>query len=187
MRSFIAIEVPDNIKTAIEELSGRLRASGTKASWVKPDNIHLTLRFLGSIEERRVNLISERLNIEYRDVAPFTLRVSGVRTFPNVHKPSVVWVGLEPAEGPLAVTQEIAETAAIATGFPRETKPFRAHMTVARIRNKLKLGNLIEALESEKDFSTEPFTVDTVALFSSDLTRNGSIYTKLGEFQLCKT
>lgn len=184
MRTFIAIELPDPIREALGHLSRRMRNTGANASWVRPENIHLTLRFLGEISEHDVNRIGERLALDYQAIDPFTLTISGTGVFPNPRKPSVIWVGAEPLEGPLATTQAIAESAAQAIGLPPETKPFRPHLTLARLRDPRQAGTLPQTLEQEAGFNAGAFQVHSVALFSSQLTPKGPIYRRLREFAL---
>lgn len=184
MRAFIAIELPVPVKEALEALINRLRQSGAKASWVKPGNIHLTLRFLGELPETDVNRLGERLALAYQGVSPFELSVAGVGAFPNLRKPSVVWTGVAPLEGPLARAQAIAENAAVEIGLPPEQKPFRPHLTVARIRDARRLGDLRARLAREQGFQGGAFQVDSVSLFSSQLTPQGPIHRQVREFRL---
>ena len=184
MRAFIAIELPDEVKGALRGLTQRLRTTGAKASWVRPENMHLTLRFLGEATEETVNRIAERLALAYQDVTPFTVTVTGTGAFPNLRKPRVVWAGVAPLEGGLEAAQAVAEAAAAAVGLPPETKRFRPHLTLARIRDGRVLGALPAGLAREKDFAAGAFTVASVSLLSSQLTPSGPIHRRVREFFL---
>ncbi len=182
MRAFIAITLPEPVKEAIDELGQRLRRSRAKASWVRPDSMHLTLRFLGDVPEAELNRLGERLTLAYRDVASFRLAVVKTGVFPNMRRPKVVWVGVEPLEGGLQSVWKIAESAAVDSGLKPEKRRFRPHLTVARIRDERKLGTLPELLGEEHRFSGGEFEVARVSLFSSRLTPKGPIYRQLREF-----
>ena len=183
MRAFIAIELPEFVHDALHDLQVRLRESGVRASWVKQGNIHLTLRFLGEIDDRQVALIIDRLERGYAGVEAFRLRAEGAGAFPNARKPSVLWAGCGPLEGPLAAVQEKAERAARAAQLKPETRKFRPHLTIARVRDWRRAGAVAEALERAKNFDAGEFSAGGVALFSSKLTPTGAIYERLREFR----
>ena len=183
MRTFIAIELPDVVHAALEDLKGRLRGAGVRASWVKAGNIHLTLRFLGEIDEGQSARIVDMLESEYGEVRRFVLQVRGVGAFPNARRPSVLWVGCEPAEGPLERVQQAAETAARSVGLAPEAKVFRPHLTLARVKDWRSAGPVSEALDREQDFDAGEFEAVGVALFRSRLMPSGAVYERLREFR----
>jgi 2'-5' RNA ligase len=183
MRTFIAIELPEPIKAALGALSQRLRAGGAQAAWVRPENIHLTLRFLGDVDDARLATLSGMLRTAYKDVAPFPVNVCGTGVFPNARRPSVIWVGMSPVEGGLGEVQAAAETAACAIGLPPEERGFQPHLTLARIRDSRKAQGLMELLRGEEDFAAGAFDVAGVTLFSSQLAPGGSIYRQLEVFR----
>jgi len=201
MRSFVAVELPEPILEAVGQLSGRLRASGARVTWVKPENMHLTLRFLGEVDEDNINRLKTILSDSYRGMSPFTLSVRGVSAFPNMRRPSVVWVGAvearearsqvelgnEPALGneraeAIETAYLAAESAARAIGLPPEEKAFHPHLTLARIKDAREAPPLVACLERERDFCAGDFTVRSVSLFSSRLTPHGPVYQRLEEF-----
>jgi len=184
VRTFIAIELPKAVKEALGALSNRLRRSGAKATWVQPENVHLTLRFLGDVSESVVNKLGERLAVAYQDLEPFTLSMARTGAFPNLRRPRVIWVGVGPLEGGLAEAQAIAEEAAVWVGLAPEKRRFQPHLTVARIRDARELGGLPMCLAQEADFAGGEFVVENVSLFSSRLTPNGPVYRRLKEFCL---
>lgn len=183
MRSFIAIELPEAIQELLSELSARLRESGANASWVRPGNIHLTLRFLGEVDEDGLDRLAEVLSERYTSVSPFPLSVRGIGAFPNLRRPSVIWAGVGPVEGALTEVQAAAEAAAQAIGLPEESKSFHPHLTLARLRLPRGIEPLLARLQDEKDFSGGDFIANAVSLFSSELTPRGSIYRRLKEFR----
>lgn len=182
MRTFIAIELPEPVKEALGALSRRLQRPGERVTWVPADRIHLTLRFLGELDEEAIAKLSAILSDEYAGMAPFALSVAEVGAFPNVRRPSVIWAGVGPVDGGVQAAQAVAEQAARASGLPAEKKAFRPHLTLARIRDRRAASGLTARLEAERGFVGGEFTVGRVSLFSSELTPKGPIYRGLGEF-----
>jgi 2'-5' RNA ligase len=184
MRAFIAIELPEAVRRQLGDLSVRLRQTGSKASWVQPDRMHLTLRFLGEVSEEQIAVITASMTDVCRDIAPFTLVCEGLGGFPNLRKPSVIWVGVSPFAPDLARIQTAAETGARACGLSPETKRFHPHVTLARIRNPEDVSALTQQAEAESAFCTGAFDVFHVSLFSSELTPRGPVYTRIHDFPL---
>lgn len=182
MRAFVAIELPDAIKENLAGLAERLRPARVPASWVRPEQIHLTLRFLGDVDKTRLEQISATLRAAYRGTPPFTVRVSGTGGFPNIRRPHVIWVSLHSAENELAEVQQKAESAAQAIGLTPEERPFNPHLTLARIKDPHAAWPLAAMLEQEAQFHAGEFTVSGVSLFSSQLNPKGALHTRLEEF-----
>ncbi len=183
MRAFVAIELPDSIKDRLRSLTDRLRRSHARASWVKAERIHLTLRFMGDVPEEDADRLRGLLAGRYAGLDGFELRVRGLGAFPNARKPSVVWAGVTPLEGALERGQAIAEEGARAIGLKPEKRRFRPHLTLARIRDVRQTGDLPRRLGIERDFDAGSFSVSSVSLFSSELTRSGPIYERIEEFR----
>jgi 2'-5' RNA ligase len=184
---FVAIEVPEAVRQAVWALSNRLHKSGVRASWVKPEAMHLTLRFLGEVSAEDAERLGQFLAESYQDNSSFTLFVRGTGAFPNIRHPSVVWAGLEPLEGALAHVQQVAEDAAQRLGLAPERKRFHPHLTLARIRDAREAQALTPYLAREKDFELEAFAATGVTLFLSQLTPSGPIYSRLREFPFACT
>ena len=184
MRTFVAIELDETVKSPVEALSRRLRGYGAQASWVRPENMHLTLRFFGDIADAPAARLAEMLADACKETPPFPLQVRGIGVFPNARKPSVLWVGVEPFEGGLAHLYAAAENAARAIGLPPDDKAFHPHVTLARIRDARTARPLMDALEGEAAFDAGAFEVRDMTLFSSELTPKGPIYRVVREFPL---
>ena len=176
MRLFIAIEVPDDLKMAL----GRLRMDIPGAHWVPSEQIHLTLAFLGEVEETVVpRLTGELAGIQ----APgFRLSFSGTGCFPNRHRPHVLWVGLEP-EPHLQLLASKVRTAVLSCGIPQEERPFSPHITLARI--KLSPSRDFDAfLDQHQKQKLPPFYVREFTLFQSRLTLQGAVHIPVRNFPL---
>ena len=182
LRAFIAIEIPIEIKKAIAaEIANLHNGAGRAVRWVATDNIHLTLKFLGEISPASVELLSQALQTECDQHAPFDITVSGLGCFPNSHRPRIIWIGLSiPPE--LNRLQHKLEAATARLGYTAEDKPFAPHLTVGRIREQAtpaELNNIHSALEKLHVGSLGTFTAQAVHLFKSDLKPAGPVYTSL--------
>lgn len=184
MRAFIAIEVPESIRAQLGEIIARLRKTRVKASWVQPDRMHLTLRFLGEISSEHVETLSNTMTQACHEVEAFTLTCALLGAFPNLRRPAVVWAGVGPLDPDLARIQAATEAGALACGLPAESKRFHPHVTLARIRDPRNASTLVNAIESSTGFHAGAFEVSHVSLFSSELTPRGPIYTRIRDFPL---
>jgi 2'-5' RNA ligase len=182
MRAFLAIELPDRVRTALAETVARLRKARVNASWVTPDRMHLTLRFLGDVTEDAARELAKRLRDDYRPAVPPELRVQGIGAFPKLSRPSVVWAGVVEDGHSLATAQRIAEECAQGIGLAPEPKPFHAHVTLCRVKSGQGIADLIGRMEREAGLDAGAFTARAVSLFSSELTGKGPVYTRIEEF-----
>jgi 2'-5' RNA ligase len=188
VRCFIAIELPDGIKRGLRELQARLGAGcSAPVKWVDPENIHLTLKFLGNVAADRLDEISLAMNEAARGTSSFSLEVKELGVFPNPRRVQVVWVGLGGEVDKLARLQQRIESNLEKLGFPPEGRRFTPHLTLARVRDQAtpsereRLGQLI----TETEFAAaSKFMVDSVRLIKSQLTREGPIYTRLSSAAL---
>ena len=176
MRLFIAIELPDDLK----RLLGRLRSDIPGARWVPTEQIHLTMAFLGEVEESTQERLKGELARIY--VPAFQLRFTGIGCFPNPRRPRVVWIGLEP-EALLTELAARVREAVLTCGIPQEERPFSPHITLARLKvpSFREIGVLIEQHQKQK---LPPFQVREFKLFESRLTPQGAIHTPLNVFSL---
>jgi 2'-5' RNA ligase len=188
IRSFIAIELPDDLKLALTRLQSQLR-SGSQApvKWVDPYSIHLTLKFLGNISQDIVGNITAALEEAVRGISPFHLEVKGLGVFPSLRRVQVVWVGVTGEVDRLRQLQQHVESTLAPLGFTPESRPFTPHLTLARLRDRAtpderqKLGQLIASTSFDTAYSLD---VDSVHLMRSQLTREGAVYTRLSSIKL---
>jgi 2'-5' RNA ligase len=183
LRCFIAIELPAGVKKGLRELQSRLKSeSRAPIKWVDPENIHLTLKFLGNVAADKVDAIAEAMTEAVQGTAPFPLKISELGVFPNPRKVQIVWVGVGGELERLAGLQRRIESALEKLGFAAEKRRFTPHLTLARLRDQATaseregLGRLIGQTEFD---SAGEFGVDSVKLIKSQLTREGPIYTTL--------
>ena len=191
IRAFIAIELPAAILQQIAALEVRLKPQLPPdcVRWVKPDSIHLTLKFLGQVPSDQIDLIKSSLKNALAAQRAFTLEVAGAGCFPDRHRPRVIWVGVQedPPGHQLQHVQRAVENAIAPLGYPTETRDFSPHLTLGRIARDVrtldlkKVGDAIGASEVE---SLGRWDVANVALIKSDLRPTGAVYTVLARAQL---
>jgi 2'-5' RNA ligase len=185
LRAFIAVAIPREIRDAIGDILRKLKKTGADARWVKPENMHLTLRFLGNdVPRETVEAIGTMLHRHLSTVEQFTITMEGLGAFPNVTRPRVVWLGIEPPDGPLPALREAVENAVQEAGWPRDERRFAAHLTLGRVKSKSGIGKLRRVLESGGNDPVGSTIVDSVALIRSNLTRNGPVYETLTKVPL---
>jgi 2'-5' RNA ligase len=178
IRAFIAIEIAAptiaSISAAIEQLKPRI--DGIR--WIAPSNIHLTVKFLGNIDESKVNAVGEALTSALRPFPPCTINAKGLGVFPSIKRPRVLWVGLVGSE--LTTLAAQVELTLAPLGFSREERGFTPHLTVGRWRQGAKAEpTLAAALDRWKDFDFGPSAIDEVIVFQSVLKPQGAIYTRI--------
>jgi 2'-5' RNA ligase len=186
IRAFIAIDIPDDVRAAIADAQARLKRAhvAVKVSWTKIDNVHLTLQFLGHVEETTIERISQALAALTERHAAFDIPVRGAGAFPNERSPRVLWVACDDAEGKLKTLARAVQSEMQQFGFEPEHREFSAHLTLGRIKFPKPDAALTRALDSVKDEVFGVMRVETIHLFQSQLHPEGSIYSKLSSHGL---
>jgi 2'-5' RNA ligase len=186
IRAFIAIDLPEDVRSALGEAQARLKRAklGVKVSWTKVANLHLTLQFLGYVEEVAVEKIRDALETVARQHEPFELAMRGAGGFPNENRPRVLWIGCDDAPGKLKELARSVQAAMQPLGFEPERREFSAHLTLGRVKFPRPDAALTRALDSIKDTACGLMRVEVVHLFESQLHPEGSIYTKLSSHKL---
>ncbi|UCF03190.1 MAG: RNA 2',3'-cyclic phosphodiesterase [Deltaproteobacteria bacterium] len=184
IRSFIAIDFPDETRKALEDIQKELKQCGAGVRWVKPSSIHLTLKFLGNIQAALVEEIALAVAQEIRDQPPITLRPAGLGAFPSRRKPRVIWIGMEGEVQRLNGIQARVENALEPLGFVREKRDFRPHLTIGRVKDRRRLQSLVDAMATLDMEPFNSFDADEIILYKSDLRPTGAIYTKLHRMPL---
>ena len=186
IRAFIAVEIPHDIRAAIAEAQARLKRAhlGVKVSWTKVDNIHITLQFLGYIEEEAVAKVGAALEQAVAEHPAFELDVRGTGAFPDERRARVFWIGCDDSAGKLKALAQAVQTAMQPLGFEPEHREFSAHLTLGRVKFPKPDVALTKALDSIKNEAFGMMRVDAVHLFQSQLHPEGSIYSKLSSHRL---
>jgi 2'-5' RNA ligase len=188
VRSFIAIELPAELKGGLAQLEAQLKLGKPSAvKWVDPSGIHLTLKFLGNIAVDRISAITRAMEEATRELSPFQLKVTGLGVFPNLKRVQVIWVGIGGEVDKLGQLQQRIESSLASLGFTAETRRFTPHLTLARLRDQAspderqRFGQLIASTKFEAIYTIK---VDSINLMRSQLTREGAIYSRLSSVGL---
>lgn len=185
LRTFCAVELPDGLRSRVAERARRLRAefSEARASWERPEKLHITLKFLGDIEPARVEDLSLAAARAVASVEPFDLTIEEPGAFPPHGQPRVLWLGIVDASGRLAFMHNALEAECAALNFPRESRPFKPHLTLARIRSPQGARELATAHRAIP-FEPQRFKVSELIVMRSELSPGGSRYTPLSRHRL---
>ena len=189
VRAFIAIELDDSLKAALEKLQRRLRAEPISGfvRWVEPASIHMTLKFLGDVDSQRMPHVLAAVQAACAGIAPFDLAVSGAGCFPNFQRPTVVWAGMI---GQVQTATQLAqriEGECAKLGFDPDDRPFSPHLTLGRVKRDIgpverrQVGDLIRRMDIGR---VGMIHAETVYLMRSELRATGALYTSLGNVKL---
>jgi len=181
LRLFVAIVPPPAVRDAAAEVLREMRGLAPEGvRWVPPENVHLTLKFLGNVEPGGVAEVFAAADRAAAGVAPFELGTRGVGAFPSWRRPRVVWLGLDDS-GPLARLASRVETAFAGIGFERETRGFSAHLTLGRVKRPGDFTALGAYADAHRDLSVGRWHVTRIAVMKSVLGREGATYEALHE------
>lgn len=185
IRTFIALELSDeiyeNLGKLIEDLKKGVHFTPALPNWLRPKSIHLTLKFLGNIEESMVEEIGEVLKRAASESHPFTLRIRGLGVFPGPRRPRVLWCGVTKGEKQTVPLQKKIDRWLLPLGFEKERRPFHPHLTLARIKSLKGAGALMNIIKAHQQSYVGECLIDKVILFRSQLHPEGARYSKLFE------
>jgi len=178
-RAFIAIDLPESIKSFLSEAQEALKLYGFRVKWVRPQNIHLTLKFLGDTATADTDKIVEAMTLAARNCPIVSLTAKGVGVFPNIRRPRVIWAGLNGQIETLANLQQTLDAHLADLGFARDTRAFKSHLTLGRVKGKIAPDKMLAAIDKLKEFESESFETHQVILFQSELRPSGAVYTQI--------
>lgn len=185
IRSFLAIEPPENVLQEINRLQEKLkREISGRIAWTRPQGQHLTLKFFGDISREDINLISSAVQKRVVAEQKLNLKIERLGVFPDNRRPRVLWCAVAGDVERLLNFQKKLDEDFTAIGFPAEDRSFKAHLTLARIKDPRDITGMSEALKKYDAFTAGEFVADKLFLFQSNLTPQGAVYTKLAEFAL---
>jgi 2'-5' RNA ligase len=182
MRTFIALDLSPEIKARLAELLSRMTSLGGDIKWVSRESMHLTLKFLGEIDDLRAKAVEELLQNVSQKYDPMPLACRGTGSFPAGSKrPRVLWVGVE-APPALGLLEEDIEGGCEKLGFERESRPFRPHLTLGRVRSPAGIGRVVQEFGTSSETFFGEMVAGRVAFFESRLKPSGAEYRILREF-----
>lgn len=189
IRTFIAIELTDALQRALADAQTKFQRdrAARAVRWVAPENIHITLKFLGDVDAAQMPALQRAIADACAGFAPFALTIGGAGAFPNTRRPNVVWIG---ARGQIEIAARLAQQiddACVALGFAREARLFTPHLTLGRVQRdaspneRQQIGALIERTQIG-DLGN--LRVERVSIMKSELKPGGSVYSRLAEIEL---
>ncbi len=182
LRVFVAIDLPPRVKMAVGSVSQQLAGIKGRIAWVKPQGIHLTLKFLGNVSPRQLEQIKQALQVSVGNIQPFSFQLTELGLFPNDRRPRVIWWGLETDSPQLLQLYRSLEKQLAKCGFPHEKRPFTPHLTLGRVRELAQPQQLTRLMAEVKIPTLAPIAVKQLELMQSTLTRTGAIYNHLASF-----
>jgi 2'-5' RNA ligase len=178
-RAFVAIDLPESVRSALAAAQETLKSQGLRVKWVRPENIHLTLKFLGNIDVAHTDAIVKAMMLAASGCGTIALAPSGIGVFPHVRRPRVIWVGLGGQLDLLKNLQQTLDAHLADVGFPSESRPFKGHLTLGRVKGKMAANHLQAAFDTLGKFEFEGFEVNRIILFKSELRPSGAVYTQV--------
>ena len=186
IRAFIAISIPAPVQNVVENIQGRFKEIRAPIRWVRPSNLHMTLKFLGNVNEEQIEGVKKCLTEAGQGVNSFTLKTSEIGGFPNLNYPKVLWLGFSDTDGQLHKLAENIEFQLQKIGFEPERRKFTPHLTIGRLKSPKGKKNLIRLLHEKKNVSCNDICVTCFKLIKSDLKPSGPEYSVLHTFNLRK-
>lgn len=181
IRAFIALELPEKIIKDLGRIQKKLQKLKVKGSWVDPQNFHLTLVFLGCVEQRKLNSIKNTINLSVSKKSPIELSLGRLNCFPSANRTQALYFGLKRNQALNCLTHELRERLQQRQIW-FDQKPFLAHLTLARFRSPQNLTKIVDLISLPET----QFIVSKITLFQSTLSRSGPIHNPLEYFRLSK-
>jgi len=184
IRAFIAIPLNPKIQRTIERIQDHLSKNNNNVNWVKPENIHITLKFLGDINTEQINSVKQALANLCQNTRPFKVELSRLGAFPHIDRPRTLWVGVIDSKQQLSRIAVSLNKALVKLGFQSGQKPFTSHITIGRIRSQKNI-NYLSQIMSEFSLPADSIqNIKSVILYQSTLTPQGPIYEPLHKIKL---
>ena len=182
LRAFFALDLPSAVQVRAAQAAEELRRAVPEGvRWVPAENLHLTLKFLGDVGERQVPQLVERALAKLAPVSPFEVELSGFGALPNARTARVVWLGVSKGSREMARIARKLDAAGASIGVERERRPFRAHLTLGRLRSPARAA--LERAATPEEIS---FRVQEIVLYESRLSSDGARYSPLARLPLCE-
>jgi 2'-5' RNA ligase len=185
IRTFVAIATSSTLQKRAASLIERLRCSDANVSWVKPDNLHLTIKFVGDVPNTEVSHVCRAVgNAVVGSHGPFAVSYEGMGAFPNRERPKVIWIGVDQGSDRLVQLHASVDNSLSELGFLPERRPYQPHLTVGRLRRPVPDPQLCELMEQYEDFSAGTVEVSELLVMASFLGRGGPNYDVMARFRL---
>jgi 2'-5' RNA ligase len=185
LRTFIAVDLGKALRDRCASLQEILARTGADVKWVEVDNLHVSLLFLGEVDDREIAALCRVVGDCCGDRPHFSISVETVGCFPNPRRPRVLWVGIGAGRDQLVALHDALEPPLLALGcYRREERPYSPHLTLGRVRSPRSGGQLATALQKHARWQAGVTEVREVQVLSSELTPQGTVYTVLSRARL---
>ncbi len=184
LRTFLAFGLPSGVTRRVAAIQRDLAARGLKMKWIRPENVHLTIKFLGNVPVAELEKVAQAASDITARSAPMSLRLQGLGVFPGIKRPNVLWTGLTGDNRSLIEFHDRLEEALAGAGFEKDRRAFKAHLTIARIKSAVDPRRLAEAMEECGQFPETELPARQLTLYKSELRPSGAVYTVLQQFPL---
>ncbi len=180
IRTFIAVELSKAIRECAVDLQDELARTGVEVKWVEPENLHLTLVFLGEVADKEVPTVCRIASESVGSTSPFRMTVETVGCFPNPRRPRVVWIGVNEGASELITIHDALETPLLDLGYRREDRRYTPHITLGRVKSDRPTDQLSAALAKHTAWVGGEMMASEICVMGSELTPEGPVYTVLG-------
>jgi 2'-5' RNA ligase len=188
IRSFVAVDLSPEVIRRAQGLIDVLRAAGSDTKWVSPQNMHLTLQFLGDVPPAKIATVCAAVAQAAQTHAPLAIAVQGAGAFPQASRPRTVWLGVGDGRPALNALQQAIEASLAQLGFRPEDRDFHPHLTLGRVRGGgPSVRELARLLSAQRDYDAGTCSIESVAVYASHLDRSGPTYEELGRAPLAPT
>ncbi len=185
VRTFVAVELADEVRDRAVQLIERLRSAGAEARWTMPQNMHLTLKFLGDVREDAVADVCRVVSKVAAEAGPFEIELGGAGAFPDVRRPRTLWIGVRRGHAELARLQTAVERALAKRGFPKDRRDYQPHLTIGRIRERAApMAELGQLILEHANFAAGSCAIREAIVFASHLSATGPRYEPLARAPL---
>ena len=184
IRTFIAVGIPAAIREQLGELQQSLAPHAEDVKWVDPDKVHLTIKFLGEVDERDIYEVCKRVGEVAGAWVAFECSVARAGAFPNATRPRVIWAGVSSGAAELTEIHDALDDALGELGYPLENRSFTPHFTIGRVRRTAPNPKLRAAVDSLADWQAGSFRVSEILVMASDLSSDGPTYSVMGRGRL---
>jgi 2'-5' RNA ligase len=185
VRTFIAVDLESDIRDRCIALQQKLGRSAPDVKWVEPDNIHVTLLFLGEVDERDLHPVCRAVGTVCATLVPFDLSVEGVGCFPNLRRPRIVWAGIGAGTQELVALHDALEPPLLELGcYRREDRKYTPHVTLGRVKSERPSDRLAQAVQQQTAWRAGECAVAEVLVMASELRPQGPVYSVLSTARL---
>lgn len=185
IRTFIAVDIGDAIRSRVVALQQKLERTPGGVKWTEPDNLHLTLLFLGEVDKMEVLSICRLVEKESRKLAPFTMEIASLGAFPTPRRPKILWAGVTEGAEAIKDLHDFIEAPLVERGgYRREDRGYTPHLTLGRIGSEERDEAWSSIIAAHADWSAGSVTIDEVLVMSSELRRSGPVYDVMGRGRL---